>query len=518
MRYEFEGYALDPKRRELRQESGVVPVEPQVFDLLVYLIRQRERVVSKVDLIAEIWEGRGVSDSAIAARVNAARTAIGDNGVAQRLIKTLPRKGMRFVGAVRERDDGPAAASGVVSTEIPPALPLPDRPSIAVLPFANLSSDAEQDYFADGMVEDIVTGLARIKWLFVIARNSSFAYKGRAVDTRQIGRELGVRYVLEGGVRKSGHHVRITTQLLDADTRKLLWSGKYDGTLENVFELQDRITDSVVGILEPSLRQIEIERARRKHPENLDAYDLYLRALPLMTAAMPVESMIAASFLDRALELDPNYAVAHAYKAWSHEICFARGGFGDADRIAGLRHARAAIANGGDDATALAISALVIAHLGKDYESALSAIERALWLNPSCATALFFGAHISAFSGKTGAAAAYADRALRLSPFDPLAFETHQALGFVAIQEERYDEAASCFAKAVQANSLFSWLYFIQAMALALAGRPQEARPIVERGFDLQPNFQARVVHAVGIAPSIADKFAEGARLLGIPE
>jgi adenylate cyclase len=207
------------------------------------------------------------------------------------------------------------------------------------------------------MVEEIITGLSRIKWLFVIARNSSFVYKGKAVDVLQVGRELGVRYVVEGAVRKAGNRVRINAQLLEAETGAHLWAERYDGKLEDVFDLQDQITEKVVGLVEPSLQRSEIERSKRKRPENLDAYDLYLRALPRMMSMIPADARIAEGFLEDALKLDPNYAAAHALIAWCHEICYVRGGREEADKIAGLRHARAAIASGTDDATALAVAA-----------------------------------------------------------------------------------------------------------------------------------------------------------------
>ncbi|MFI5011875.1 MAG: tetratricopeptide repeat protein [Hyphomicrobiales bacterium] len=397
-------------------------------------------------------------------------------------------------------------------------LALPDKPSIAVLPFQNMSGDPEQEYFADGMVEEIITGLSRIKWLFVIARNSSFVYKGKAVDVRQVGRELGVRYVLEGGVRKAGAQVRITAQLLEAETGAHLWADRYDGALQDVFVLQDQITDKVVGIVEPSLQRSEIERSRRKHPENLDAYDLYLRAVPHMATVMPADARIAAGLLEDALRLDPNYAAAHALLAWCHEIIFTRAGFGEADKIAGAGHVRVVIASGTDDATALAIAAFAITMLGKDQTTALSAVERALSLNASCATALYFGAYIHAISGNPATATTHADRALRLSPFDPFAFLAYSALGVAAVQEARYDEAASHFGKAVQANPRFSFLYFAQAIALALAGRVEEARPIVLRLFELEPGFRLRVMFEVGVVRAVADRFAEGARILGLPE
>jgi len=413
----------------------------------------------------------------------------------------------------------PAAPAEPAVPEKPsPQLALPDKPSIAVLAFQNMSGDPEQEYFADGMAEDIITGLSRIKWLFVIARNSSFVYKGKAVDVRQVGRELGVRYVLEGGVRKAGDRLRITAQLLEAETGAHLWADRYDGALEDVFDLQDRITDSVVGIVEPSLRRTEIERSRRKRPENLDAYDLYLRAVPHMATVMPADARIAAGLLEDALRLDPHYAAAQALLAWCHEIFFARAGLDEADKTAGTEHARAVIASGTDDATALAIAAFAITMLSKDHATALSAIDRALSLNASCAMALYFGAYINAVSGEPATATIHANRALRLSPFDPLAFMAHAAFGVAAVQEAHYDEAASHFAKAVQANPRFSTLCFFQVASMALAGRKEEARSMVQRLLELEPGFRLRVVFEVGIVRAVADRFAEGARILGLPE
>ena len=278
----------------------------------------------------------------------------------------------------------PATQTEPAAMETPRArLSLPDKPSIAVLPFANMSGDAEQEYFVDGMVEDIITGLSRIKWLFVVARNSSFVYKGKPVDVRQVGRELGVRYVLEGGVRKAGNRVRITAQLIEAETGAHLWADRFDGALEDVFTLQDQITDRVVGIVEPSVQRSEIERSRRKRPENLDAYDPYLRAVPHMASFMPADARIAAGFLEDALRLDPNYAPAHGLLAYCHEVFFSRAGLNEADRSAGIAHARAVIASGADDATALAHAAFAITILAKDRETALSAVDRALSLNAS---------------------------------------------------------------------------------------------------------------------------------------
>jgi len=281
MRYLFESYALDTDRRELRNGPNLVALEPQVFDLLSYLIEHRERVVSKDDLLEAIWEGRSVSESSMTSRINAARTAIGDTGEQQRLIKTLLRKGFRFVASVLEEGPKPEGAARPRSD----GLALPDKPSIAVLPFANMSGDAEQEYFADGMVEEIITALSHLRWLFVIARNSSFAYKGRHVDVKQIGRELGVRYVLEGSVRKAGDRVRITGQLIDAATGAHLWADRFDGSLEDVFDLQDKIASSVAGVIEPALQAVETARSANRATADLTAYDLYLRAYAMFLSS-----------------------------------------------------------------------------------------------------------------------------------------------------------------------------------------------------------------------------------------
>jgi TolB-like protein len=267
--YRFADFALDTDRRELRRGAQPVATAPQVFDLLECLIKNRHRVVSKDDLIAAVWDGRIVSESALSTRINAVRYAINDTGEDQRLIRTIPRRGVRFVGIVHEAEEPetPAAADAIEQPR--PTLTLPDRPSIAVLPFTNMSDDPQQDYFADGMAEEIITALSRLRWLFVIARNSSFTYKGRPVDVKQVGRELGVRYVLEGSVRKASNRVRITGQLIDASIGAHIWADRFDGAIEDVFDLQDQVTASVVGAIAPKMEQAEIERARCTPPRGM---------------------------------------------------------------------------------------------------------------------------------------------------------------------------------------------------------------------------------------------------------
>jgi TolB-like protein len=271
LRYLFEDFALDTDCRELLRGADAVPMEPQVFELLVYLIRNCERVVSRDDLLASVWEGRLVSESALNTRIHLARLAVGDNGEDQRLIKTFLRKGIRFVGSVREGQGTVSAvarqAQAVARETIEVPLSLPDRPSIAVLPFANMSGDPEQEYFSDGITEDIVTELSRFSELFVIARNSSFQCRGQTVDVRQVGRELGVRYVLEGSIRRSGDWIRISVQLIDALTGTHRWAERYDRQLEDVFAVQDEVARTVVAILAAHVNKAETERTLNKPPE-----------------------------------------------------------------------------------------------------------------------------------------------------------------------------------------------------------------------------------------------------------
>ncbi len=368
-----------------------------------------------------------------------------------------------------------------------PGVPLPDKPSIAVLPFTNLSGDPEQDYFADGVVEDIITGLSRIKWIFVIARNSSFAYRGKAVDVKQVGRELGVRYALEGSVRKSGNRVRITAQLIDAGTGTHIWADQYDRALDDIFAVQDELTISVVGVIEPTLRKAEIERARRLRPDSLDAYDLYLRALPLTFTAMPDDAEKGLELLTRAIELEPDYAAAHAMIAWCHEQRYLRGGLHEEARQAALRHARTAITVGGDDAAALATAAFVVAVVEYDYETATAAFDRSFALSSSSALALGFSSIVRAWKGDDVMAVDHAERAIRLSPFDPLLYVPYIGLAYAHFAAGRFEDAAAAASRASQSNPKFSMPYVLHAAALANLGRREEARVVADRLRQVEP-------------------------------
>src|SRR3989449_3554538 len=295
VKFNFDNHIMDTDRRELRRGGDLVAMQPQVFDLLVHLLKCRDRVVSRDDLIALVWGGRIVSDSTLDSRINAARNAIGDNGKEQRLIRTIPRKGVRFVGAVNGPCDAQAASQA--EAKMRSGLTLPDRPAIAVLPFDNMSGDREQEYFSDGISEDIITALSKLRWFFVIARNSSFTYKGKAVQMKQIAAELGVRYVVEGSVRKSGDRVRITAQLNDTATGSHIWAERYDRDLIDVFAVQDEITDAIITAIEPQIYAAENFRSRRKPPNSVDAWDLVMRALSHHWRVTRPDSVAAPTFL-----------------------------------------------------------------------------------------------------------------------------------------------------------------------------------------------------------------------------
>ncbi|MDE5447143.1 hypothetical protein GWG65_38700 [Bradyrhizobium sp. CSA207] len=525
MRYLFEKYALDTDRRELHRGADVVPVAPQVFDLLDYLIRNRERVVSKDDLINVIWNGRSVSDAALTTRLNAARSAIGDSGEEQRLIKTLPRKGFRFVGLVREADGPAGAATANNPIESPrPALSLPDKPSIAILPFTNLSSDPEQDYFADGMAEDIITALSRFKALFVIARNSSFTYKGRTVDVKVVGLELGVRYVLEGSVRKAANRVRITGQLVDTAGGAHLWAERFDSGLGDIFDLQDRVTESVVGAIAPAVEKAEIERARRKPTESLDAHALYLRGLAkFYQFGNRQVNDEALRLFNNANELDPDFASAYAHAAMCYVWAKANGWTSDtANEIAEVtRLAKCAIELGKDDAFALAAGGWALAYVVRDLEVGPALIDRALVLNSNSAEAWSYGGWAKNLLGEPEPAIERFARAMRLSPLDPRVRAMRAGTAHAHFFLGRYDEAASWAAMALQDNSDLQLGLRIAAASNAMAGRLEQAHKAVARLRQLNPALRvSNLKDAVGPYRRADDlaRYVEGLRRAGLPE
>jgi TolB-like protein/class 3 adenylate cyclase len=373
------------------------------------------------------------------------------------------------------------------------ALPLPDKPSIAVLPFANMSGDPEQEYFADGMVEEIITALSRIRWLFVIARNSTFTYKGQAVDVKQVGRELGVRYVLEGSVRKGGNRVRITAQLIDAETGTHLWADRFDGSLEDVFDLQDMVATSVAGVIEPALQAAEMRRSAARPTTDLTAYDLYLRAVAVFFPLTKERIFVALGLLEQAIAIDLHYGPALSWAA----VCYHQlvlNGWAEAPETTHRKAgdlARQALDATQDDPGVLVNTGLVLAQFGEDIGAMIGLIDRALALNPSFARGWYVSGLLRIFAGQHDVAIEHLETALRLSPRDRVGHPLN-AIGMAHFYARRFDDAASKLLLAVQDHPGFAAPYRTLAACYAHLGRLDEARAIVAKLRALTPEVVPR--------------------------
>jgi TolB-like protein len=513
----FGDCVLDCDRREFTRGSAVVAMGPQVFDVLTYLLRHRDRVVSKDDLLAAVWGGRIVSESTMTSHINAVRKAIGDSGEEQRLVRTIVRKGFRFVGEVME-----SIESSKPTPDAAPAPALPDKPSIAVLAFQNLSGDPEQEYFADGVVEDIITALSRIRWLFVIARNSSFIYRGRAVDVKQIGRELGVRYVLEGSVRRAANRVRITGQLIDASAGTHLWAERFEGSLDDIFELQDQVATSVVGAIAPQLERAEIERAQRKPTENLGAYDYYLRGMADLQRGTREAIGGALALFEKAIALDPHFASAHGTAAWCHFWRKVNGWMIDPPReiAEGTRLARRAVELGRDDPVALVRGGHALAHFTGDLDGGIAMHDRALILNPNLAAAWFLGGFLRVWHGESDGAIAHFARAMRLSPLDPETYRMQAGMSAAHLFARRFDEASAWADKASRDLPDFLLVAAVGAASHALAGRIEQGRKAMDHLCKLDPGLRISNLCdwlPIHRAEDLAT-FAGGLRKAGLPE
>jgi TolB-like protein/Tfp pilus assembly protein PilF len=517
----FADHTLDTDRRELVRGSAPIAVEPQVFDLLVHLMRNRDRVVSKDDLIASVWGGRIVSEATLASRINAARKAVGDSGAEQRVIRTLSRKGFRFVGDVRVQSGEEQTPVDPPRTGYPersrPALPLPDRPAIAVLPFTNMSDDPEQDYFSDGISEDIIAALSKLRWFFVIARNSSFTYKRKAVHMKQVAEELGVGYVVEGSVRKSGERVRISAQLNDVSTGNQLWAERYDRLLADVFAVQDEITESIVAAIEPQLYAAENFHAQRKPPESLDAWSLVMRALSHFWRMTAGDNATAQVLLEQAVALDPNYAQALAVLAVSHNFGIHLG-WGDRSISvpAAERAALAAIRADSDDPWAHLAMAGIYRHFGR-LEDALAEFESALSLNPNFSLAQGSYGLVLTYVGRWQDGSNAARRALRLSPRDPFSAIFHGVAAYAEFVGCNYDEAVRLAREGIRQRPDFSAAYRVLTAAAVMAGDRELAQVSLVGLRRAQPNISlAWIAEHLPMRPSQREFFLEAMRRAGL--
>jgi TolB-like protein len=489
MKFSFSNHTLDVDRRELSRHGVAIAVEPQVFDLLVFLIENRERVVTKDDLLESVWGGRIVSESTLTSRINAARTALGDSGKEQRLIRTIPRKGLRFVAAVElhdaaaTRDDSAQATLPTVSSAPDAArgsgtttLPALDRPAIAVLPFINMSASADQEYFADGITEDVITGLSKLRWFYVIARNSTFIYKGTPVNLKQLGAELGVGYVVEGSVRKEGDRVRITAQLNDVATGSHIWAERYDRDLADVFAVQDEITQAIIAAIEPQLYAAENFRAQRKAPDSLDAWDLVVRALSHYWRVTRQDNMVAQALLEKAIKLDPDYGQALGLLATCHMFS-AHMGWEEMVHAVPVAERAALAAIRADSEDPWAHSALGSVYLfNRRFDDSLAEFELALRLNPNFANARGYYGVTLTYCGRWQDGDREARHALRLSPRDPFAAIYCGVAAYAQFIGGNYDEAIRLSREGLRHRSDFVGAHRVLTAAAGLAGLDDIAR------------------------------------------
>lgn len=494
MIYVFGDCELDGRLYELRCAGKVVEFEPKVFDLLAYLLRHRDRVVSKDELIEKVWPKQVISESTLTHCLAVARKAVGDDGVRQQVIKTQHGRGYRFVAMVTERIEGslsgttPSPASrNLYLQPSPPALPLPDKPSIAVLPFTNMSGDPEQEYFSDGMTEDLITDLSRISGLFVIARHSVFTYKGKTVKVEEVSRELGVRYVLEGSVRKAGKRVRITAQLVDAITGHHLWAERYDRPLKDIFALQDEITHRIVAALEVKLTKGEQGHLGRVPTDSLEAYDCLLRGWEYYLRLTKEAHAQARQMYERAIELDPKYAEAHALLGliywlewafqWSQNPQTLERAFVLAQRAIAL-----------DDFLPRAHTVLGLIYLWKkQHEQAIAEAERAIALNPNGADGYWTLADILNFAGRPEQAIGLAEQAMRLNPLYPSAYIFDLGVAYRLLGQ--YEEAIAALKRALTLNPHFQPAHVNLAVIYSELGRKEEARAEVAEIRRMNPNL-----------------------------
>jgi adenylate cyclase len=474
----------------LRRNGQPVRIHRRALGILCALAEAEGEIVSKDELMARLWPGRIVEEGNLHVHVSALRKALDDHGGGHSFVITVPGRGYRLADLTGLR------SAQLAEDPLPPQLSLPDKPSIAVLPFQNMSGDTDQEYFADGMVEEIITALSRIRWLFVIARNSSFTYKSRAVDMKQIGRELGVRYVVEGSVRKGGNRVRIAAQLIEAESGAHLWADHFDGSLEDVLDLQDQVAISVAGVIEPALRAAEVRRAVERPRPDPTAYDLYLRALRATDSWEKQDHMEALDRLSHIIEQDASYGPALALSALYNMVLYGNAWTDDpeATRQNAISLARRAVRSAGADAETLGRAAYVLAYCGGDINAATALVDSSLRINPSFADGWRWSGWLRLWAGSPDLAIEHFERSLRLNPLGSSG-GTLVAIGMAHFFARRLDQARTMLSRSLQQHP--DWVPTNRFLAACYAhlGELDEARMMIKRLRALTPVVLPKADH-----------------------
>ena len=505
----FGPFQLDLDTGTLFRDGELVAIGQRGATLLGALLKSRGKVMTKAELMDAAWPSTSVEESNLSVQIASLRKLLGRAPDGDEWIATIPRVGYLFVGGLE------AASNSALRAE-------PVIPSLAVMPFQNLSGGVEQDYFADGVVEDIITAFSRFKSFAVISRNSSFVYKGRPVDVRQVAGELGVRYVLEGSVRRSGDRLRVAAQLVDGTSGAHLWADKFDGGVDDIFDVQDRITESVTAIVAPQIREAEIARSRRERPGSVAAYDLYLRAMPKLRAVRPDENASAYALLNEAIAIEPNNGtlLAQAVEALHHRSAMGWPMLTGDDGAACLDLAHRAIANAGDDATVLAFAGMALVATGREYDFGLATIRRAVEVNPNNLEVVTRAGVANIHCGSLDDALTYFHRAQQLSPADPDAFVALSGIAHVQMILSNYVEALDYAERSLAVRASFDPTYWMLIAANAHLGRMDEARSWLAKFQALVPGMTVASIRRgqPDKDPSRMAGILDGLRLAGLDE
>jgi len=523
--FQLAGWIVNPSTNRMSLGSDVVKLEPKVMQVLVYLVDHHGQTVTRDELASAVWSGTVVGDDAVTNAIIKLRKAFGDDSRSSQIIETIPKRGYRLMASVKR----PSGEESATAPEIPSAGAAADsaepqtaRPTIAVLAFRNLSGDAAQEYFSDGITEDITTALSNTGWYYVTARHSAFSYKGKAIDVRQVGKELGVQYILEGSVRRVGDKLRVTADLIETENGRHIWGNRYDGTLADVFDFQDQITETIVGTVEGMFQRAEGERASHKRPESMEAYDYLLRGLAYMNKLTPEDTQAALRHFYKAIEKDPGYGRAYAYAFWCYRRQVQVSGMilSNEERAEAIRLMNAGLKADRDDPVVLWQAATLKLYFERDFDGALALVERSLSIDPNSPRAWNSSAMTHGFMGDSETARKHAEHVLRISPRNPTHWVTYTQIAEADLQEGRYQEATESAKKALRLNNYMIQAHLILAASCAHLQRLDEARAAVKQSLKLNDRLTiTRLDEFFPIARyKNLDAYLEGLRKAGLPE